>query len=272
MKKTGLNVMKKITIDFEQHSLEYFTYHGYNSNEFKTLLSITFPGYPSTFTIESLEKIKVCSQNESDINLNLSISIFNLGFQNFWGCCEKSVFFETDYFKKIKISEGINFLSTNISSENFSNPYSIFSFDNYMELFFKKPIKKNFFFQNENQIYNNNFKYLCSNSVNLFSKILYFIVLNENVFNEFKIFFIFLFFLRSLYLNSTSIIEIFLKLILNFLFVKIFRKLLKFNLIHSSISKKGFAFFEKNPYWEKEFTLFKTFWIGFIRSANFFTI
>jgi hypothetical protein len=40
MKKTGINVMKKITIDFEQHSLEYFTYHAYNSNEFKTLKSI----------------------------------------------------------------------------------------------------------------------------------------------------------------------------------------------------------------------------------------
>ena len=78
MKKTGLSVMKKITIDFEQHSLDYFTYHAYNSNEFKTLLTITFPGYPSTFTIGFLEKSNVFSQNESDINLNLSISIFDL--------------------------------------------------------------------------------------------------------------------------------------------------------------------------------------------------
>ena len=272
MKKTGLSVMKKITIDFEQHSLDYFTYHAYNSNEFKTLLTITFPGYPSTLTIEFLEKSNVCSQNESDINLNLSISIFDLTFQKFCGCCEKSVFFETEYFKKIKISEVANFLSTNLRIENFSNPYSIFSFDNYMELGFKKRMKKNFFFQNENQIYNSNFKYLYSTSVNLFSNILYFIMLNENIFNEFKILFIFLFFGRSLYLNSTSIIEIFLKLILNFLFVKIFRKFLKCNLIYSSVSRTGFAFFEKNPFWEKEILLFKTFWIGFMRSANFFTI
>ena len=223
MKKIEVKVMKKITIDFEQHSLDYFTYHSYNSNEFKTLLAITFPGYPSTFTIEFLEKSNVFSQNESDINLNLSISIFDLTFQKFCGCCEKSVFFETEYFKKIKISEVANFLSTNLRIENFSNPYSIFSFDEYLELCFKKPMKKNFFFQNENQIYNSNFKYLCSTSVNLSSKILCFIVLNENIFNEFKIFFIFLFFVRSLYLNSTSFIEIFLKLILNFLFVKIFR-------------------------------------------------
>ena len=129
MKKPILSVMKKITIDFEQHFLDYFTYHAYNSNEFKNLLSITFPGYPSTFTIESLEKSNVCSQNESDINLNLSISVFDLSFQNFRGCCEKSVFFETEYFKKIKISEGVSFLSTNLNNENFSNPYSIFSFD-----------------------------------------------------------------------------------------------------------------------------------------------
>lgn len=259
---------RQITMLFEQQSLEFFISSIYSIIEIEKIIPLTFPGYPSNFKINELEYFTIGIQLESPKSTNLLISIFEGKSNNHQECIFNSIYFENEPLKKILLNGKTIRLFVKKNATIYSNPYNLFSFDDFMELSFKKTKESNgLIFPIENQPMrkfgeqNLYFRYKSlSNKAFILSKI------NDKNFG--KIFFIIAFFEILNSSRSLSIIEMNMKLVLKLGLISMFKAYLKPKLFFSKTLEKHPDSCQKKNFWEKEFSSVKTLLIGGIRSGN----
>jgi hypothetical protein len=263
------NSKKQITMIFEQESLEFFMSNTYSHNSIDLLLHLTFPGYPSAnLVICGLDQgCFVLKDGSNSAFLTINTSQYN-SFNNYHNCLLDSIYFENEPLKKIILNGKTTQLLVKTNTNTFSNPYNLFSFDDYMNLSFKKTKDTNrLIFPFENQsIRNVGQQTIYFRSLYFFNKVFHLSKANDKNFS--KIFFMIMFFEILNRSNSLSIIEMVLKLVLKLSLIHVFKAYLKSNLFFSKTLEKKSDSFKKRNFWEKEISSIKTLLIGGIRSGN----
>jgi len=263
---------KPVKVTFEQNDLEFFISQEFNKDHLKNIFSLTFPGYPTNFIFKNLDDLNSDFVSNSIQTINLLIPGFSAISDNFQENLIKSVSFENEPLKKIKLKKSGNRLTVKCGAKIFSNPYGLYSFDNYMELTFNNVKKKNDWnFSNEkkpayfflSQIYWYLAKYVVSNILNL-----------ANIFgqNSVEIIAILAFFEFLNFTEKISISELILKLSLKFCLINSFKNCLRYNIWPLNSEKKCSKSFMNSSLLSKELAVVNTLLFGIIRSGNMCSI
>jgi hypothetical protein len=138
MKKNLKNSKKQVSIELEDYSLEFFVSKFYKLNDYKSMFSLVIPGYPSNFIMKGFNELDSEFLTESDREKKLSIIFPQISTENNEKNLIQSIFFEIEIVRKIILNREKNLLLTKIDCDLFSNPYSLFLFDEFMETNFKK--------------------------------------------------------------------------------------------------------------------------------------
>jgi len=268
MRTIEKEVRKQIKVNFEEKTVDFFLPQAYSLDISESVFSLAFPGYPSQFTTNDSENLKIGYQFELNMSTNLSLRIFSTNFTNFSKSLINSTFLENKSLKKlIHIGEGTQ-LETKQNLKIFTNPYALFLFGGYMEVSFKKTKSKNklsSLVEKHNSESYSKKKYKFS-SHNFFEKALN--LLNKCKVKTNKIFLLLMFFeiLKSFKLDSN--IEIFLKFVIKYYFIIMSCKTFKIKEFSSNSLKSPFVLFKKNTLIEKEVSIIKLLLNGIIRSGN----
>ena len=262
------NIKKKVVVLIEEQDLELYLSRELANKNLKSIFSLILPGYPSNFTLSQTD----CSGDKFPDRF---CRIQNLSVNGFFPMDEESpknllqsICFENEISKKIKKIKEIEPIQLKTICESFSNPYVLFSFDNFMESSFNRIKSKNYIWsKDESSILKNCFYDFYSYVFNIFENNLNgkFKIIGKNFS---KIFYILILF-ESLNLAKTvSRLEMFLRIFLKLCFLSIFSFFLNFNSEFLGAKEEKSNFSPRDSTYEKEISIIKTLLQGIIRSGN----
>jgi len=263
---------REIKINFEEHVVSFFVPQVYNLEVFNNVFSLTFPGYPTQFTINGIGELELDTLFESEKIINISLINLSTNFITFLESLTNSIFLENSSVKTLKPINELTKLKTKQNFENATNPYVLFLFEEYMELRFKKiKIKNKFHPLNENcslKIYFEKiFNFPSQEYFKKVSKTL--IIIGKKTT---KIFLMLMFFEILNSFKPISNVEIFLKLLFKYYSMGIFRKMFKSIIFSQDSMTTTSNLYKEKTILEKEFLAVRIFLIGLIRSGNMFSI
>lgn len=263
---------KQITAKVEQNVFIFFIPELFNSEEIKTILSFSIPGYPPHLNIDEIENQKnnnlVEKKGLADILITISPDTLICFSENLI----ISPKLENKIFKRIKKINDFMYLNAKTDSAIFSNPYNLFSFEYYMEENFKKVKNKTWNSQINKPVLPN--RYL-QTIINFFSKWIlngFFIISKISLKNSTKILCALIFFEILNIKQSISILEIFFKLVFKICALRVVETFINFKILFSAIKQRTHGSFEKKTRIETEVSGIKTLINGLVRSGNLFAI
>lgn len=273
----------------------FFISIAYKIENVKEIFSMTIPGYPNLLVLKNFDAIN--HENQMKIQKftqpSITVSLGNVEICNKYLIL--SVFYEIDPIKRIKSDKKVNILTTKTEPELLSNPYAIFSFNDYMELNFKKINSKHKILSSGDFSYQKytpkmllvSAKNFIAMILNLLSKCLspiQIMICRTEAIKTFCILIIFdsLFSNFQTFLNGNqyeknsskkiSNLEMVFKLIVKFIFMIIIKHFLKFEVISLDSVSNSTSTFKKEMSVEKEISLVKILIHGIIRSGNMCSI
>jgi hypothetical protein len=262
------NIKKKVVVLVEEQELELYLSKDFTNNELKNIFSLIIPGYPSNFTLSQIDNSSVKFSDKF-------CKIHHLSGNRFLPIDEKtienllqSICFENEIFKKVKKMKEKDPILLKTKCESFSNPYVLFSFDNFMESSFNRINPKNYPWSiNEGSFLGDCFYQCYSFSFNIFKHKLsgLFGILGKNLT---KIFYILILLETFNLTRSVSRIEILLKIFLKLCFINIFSFFLNLNSRYLKTREEKINFSSMNSVYEKEMSIIQTLLHGIIRSGN----
>ena len=262
------NIKKKVVVLVEDQELEFYLSKDLTNNDLKNIFSLMLPGYPSNFTLSQIDHSSVKFPDKFCKIQYLSANGFIPMGEKTTENLLPSICFENEIFKKVKKMKGKEPIQLKTKCETFSNPYVLFSFDNFMESSFNRIKSKNYLWSmNESSFLGNYFYQLYSFGFNIFENKLdeIFGIIGKN----FTKIFYFLILFETFYLTrSISRIEILLRIFLKLCFLKIFSFFLNFNSKFLKTKEETLNFSTMNSIYEKEVSIIKTLLQGIVRSGN----
>jgi len=264
-------IRRKIKINFQEHVVSFFVPQVYNLEVFNNIFSLTFPGYPTKFTINCSGELELDTQFEPKKIINMSLINLSTNFINFLESLTNSIFLENSSVKTLKPINELTKLKTKKNFANTTNPYVLFSFEEYMELKFKRiKINNNFHPLNENCLLKIYFEEIFNfPSQEYFKKVSKTLIICGK--KTTKIFLMLMFFEILNSFKTTSNLEILLKLLFKYYSMSIFRKMYKSIIFSQDSMKITSNLYEEKTILEKEFLNVRIFLIGLIRSGNMFS-
>ena len=295
MKDDEWGIKKQVKIMVEKYSFDFFISKAYKMENVKEIFSMTIPGYPNLLDLKNFEAI--FHENQMDIQKfthpSITVSLGDVKIFNKY--LIPSVFYEIDPIKRIKSDKRIDILTAKTETELLSNPYAIFSFNDYMELSFKKINSKHKILSSGDVSYQEyapnmllvSVKNFMTMILNLLCKCLSPIqkmISRTEPIKTFCILIIFdsLFSNFQTFLNGNrygknsskkiSNLEMVFKLIVKFIFIIAIKNFLKFEILPLDSVSNSTNTFKKEMSVEKEISLIKTLIHGIIRSGNMCSI
>ena len=295
MKDDEWGIKKQVKIMVEKYSFDFFISKAYKMENVKEIFSMTIPGYPNLLDLKNFEAI--FHENQMDIQKfthpSVTVSLGDVKIFNKY--LIPSVFYEIDPIKRIKSDKRIDILTAKTETELLSNPYAIFSFNDYMELNFKKINSKHKILSSEDFSYQEytpkmligsvkNFVAMILNLLGKFFSPIQLMIFRREAIKTFCILIIFdsLFSNFQIFLNGNkygknsskkiSNLEMIFKLIVKFIFIIVIKKFLRFKVLPLDSVSNSTRTFKKEMALEKEISLVKTLIHGIIRSGNMCSI
>jgi len=263
---------KQITAKVEKNVFVFFIPELFNTEEIKTILSFSIPGYPPHLNIDWFENQKINNLVEkkdlADILIIISLDTL-IGFSENLIMSPK---FENKIFKRIKTINGFMYLNAKTDSAIFSNPYSLFSFEYYMEENFKKMKNKTLNSQITKPVLPNRYLQTIINFCSKWILNSFFSISKISFRNSTKILCALIFFEILNIKKSISILEVFLKLVFKICALRVVETFINFKILFSAIKERTHGSFEKKTRVEIEVSGIKTLINGLVRSGNLFAI
>lgn len=272
MESNCKQLKKQITGKVEQNIFVFFVPEISNSEQIKTILSVSVPGYPPHFTLDWFENQKTDCVTEKKSSIDISIIIAPDTSINLLDNLIISPKLENEIFKRIKTTNGFINLNAKTDSVYFSNPYGMLSFEYYMEENFKKIKSKSCFSQKARStlpnicfqsIINFSLKWFCSG---------FFFISKISLKNSTKVLCALIFIEILTIKKSISVSEVFLKLVFKIWALRIIEIFVNFKRLFSVFNEKARGSFEKKTRIETEISTIKTLINGLIRSGNLFAV
>ena len=295
MKDNEWNIKKQVKIMVEKYSFDFFISKAYKIENVKEIFSMIIPGYPNLIDLKNFEVINHEKQVEIQkfTHPSIRVSLGNVEICNKY--LIPSVFYEIDPIKRIKSDKKVNILTAKTEFELLSNPYAIFSFNDYMESNFKKINSKHKILSSEDFSYQEytpkmligsvkNFVAMILNLLGKFFSPIQLMIFRREAIKTFCILIIFdsLFSNFQIFLNGNkygknsskkiSNLEMIFKLIVKFIFIIVIKKFLRFKVLPLDSVSNSTRTFKKEMALEKEISLVKTLIHGIIRSGNMCSI